>query len=90
LHFDKEFHNIQGRPEAGGVRIVAEPKVDTLPYSQVEFLISAQNQIREVKVTGFDKSILVYTFDEEKLNPPADPKLFKFVVPSGAEVVESE
>ena len=90
LHFDKEFRNIQGRPEGGGVRILAEPKVDTLPYSQVEFQISAQNQIREVKVTGFDKSILVYTFDEEKMNPPADPKLFKFVVPSGAEVVESE
>jgi outer membrane lipoprotein-sorting protein len=90
LHFDKEFRNIQWHPEGAGVRIVAEPKVDTLPYSQVEFLISAQNQIREVRVTGFDKSILIYTFDEEKMNPPADPKLFKFVVPPGAEVVESE
>ncbi len=90
LHFEKEFRNVQGHAEGGGVRVLAEPKIDTLPYSQVEFLISAANQIREVKVTGFDKSILVYTFDEEKMNPPADPKLFKFVIPAGAEVVESE
>ncbi|HMD71807.1 MAG TPA: outer membrane lipoprotein carrier protein LolA [Bryobacteraceae bacterium] len=90
LHFEKEFRNLQGRPEGTGVRIVAEPKIDTLPYSQVEFVISAQNQIREVKVTGFDKSILLYTFDEEKMNPRADPKLFRLEIPAGAEVVESE
>jgi outer membrane lipoprotein carrier protein len=90
LHFEKEFRNLQERPEGSGVRIVAEPKSDTLPYSQVEFVISAHNQIREVKVTGFDKSILLYTFDEEEMNPPVDPKAFKFAVPPGAEVVESE
>jgi outer membrane lipoprotein carrier protein len=89
LHFDKEFRNLQGRPEGSGVRILAEPKSDTLPYSQVEFVISAQNQIREVKVTGFDKSILLYSFDEEKMNPPVDPKLFRFLAPAGAEVVEN-
>jgi len=89
LHFDKEFRNIEGRPEGGGMRILAEPKTDTLPYSQVEFLVSAQNQIREVKLTGFDKSILVYSFDQEKMNPPAEAKLFRMVVPAGAEVVEN-
>jgi outer membrane lipoprotein carrier protein len=89
LHFDKEFRNVQSHPEGTGIRILAEPKSDTLPYSQVEFLVSAQNQIREVKVTGFDKSILVYTFDEEKINLPVDLKLFQFRVPAGAEVVET-
>jgi outer membrane lipoprotein carrier protein len=89
LHFDKEFRNLQSRPEGnGGLRITAEPKVDTLPYSQVEFVISGENHILEVKVTGFDKSILVYTFDQEKMNPPVDPKLFQFRIPAGAEVVE--
>ena len=88
LHFDKEFRNLQARPEGTGTRIQAEPTVDTLPYSQVEFLISGQNEIREVKVTGFDKSILLYSFDQEKMNPPVAPKLFQFTVPPGAEVVE--
>jgi outer membrane lipoprotein carrier protein len=89
LHFDKEFSNLQWRPEGTGMRILADPKSDTLPYSEVEFLISAQNQIREVKVTGFDKSILIYSFDQEKLNLPVDPKLFQLRVPPGAEVVET-
>lgn len=89
LHFDKEFRNLQSHPEgSGGIRIVAEPKVDTLPYSQVEFLVSAENHILEVKVIGFDKSILVYNFDQEKMNIPVDPKLFQFRIPPGAEVVE--
>jgi outer membrane lipoprotein carrier protein len=89
LHFDKEFMNVKWRTEGTGLRIVADPKSDSLPYSDVEFLISAQNEIREVKVTGFDKSVLVYTFDQEKLNPTVDPKLFQFKVPAGAEVVEA-
>ena len=89
LHFDKEFRNLQWRPEGSGMRILAQPKSDTLPYSQVEFLVSALNQIREVRVTGFDKSILLYTFDEEKMNPPANAALFRLVVPAGAEVVET-
>jgi len=89
LHFEKEFRNIEGRPEGNGLRITAQPKSDALPYSQVEFVVSARNEIREVKLTGFDKSLLVYSFDDEKMNPPADPKLFKLVVPAGAEVVEN-
>ena len=87
LHFDKEFRNLQSRPEGTGIRIQAEPKIDTLPYSQVEFVISAHNEIREVKVTGFDKSILFYSFDQEKMNPAVDPKLFQFKIPPGAEAV---
>ncbi len=55
----------------------------------MEFLVSAQNQIREVKVTGFDKSMLVYSFNEEKMNPPVDLRLFQFRVAPGAEVVET-
>jgi outer membrane lipoprotein-sorting protein len=31
-----------------------------------------------------------YGFDQEKLNPPLDDKLFRFQMPSGAELVEAE
>jgi len=89
LHFDKEFRDIEWHPEGTGVRVLAQPKIDSLPYSQVEFVVSAQNQIQEVKVVGFDKSILLYRFDQEKMNPPVDPKRFQFHVPAGAEVVEN-
>jgi len=90
LNFQKEFRNLQARPEGAGAgtRITAEPKTDSLPYSAVEFVVTAQNRIREVKVTEFDHSILDFTFEEESLNPPLDGKLFQFQAPPGAEVVE--
>jgi outer membrane lipoprotein carrier protein len=90
LDFDKEFRNIQSRPEGDGLRITAEPKTDNMPYSAVEFVVMPGNSIREVKVTGFDRSILNFTFDNEKLNPPLDSQLFRFNPPAGATVVEDE
>ena len=71
LHFDKEFKNLQGKPEGPDMRITAEPKTDNLPYTAVEFLVAPEGRIREVKVTGFDNSITAYTFEQEKIEPQA-------------------
>ena len=89
LHFDKEFKNLEGKPEGSGTRITAQPKSDNLPYSAVEFLVTADGRIRDVKVTRFDNSIMDYSFDQEKLNPTLGDKLFHFDPPAGAEVVEA-
>jgi outer membrane lipoprotein carrier protein len=89
LHFDKEFRNLQGKPEGTDTRITAEPKTDNLPYSAVEFLVAADSHIKEVKVTGFDKSVLHFTFDQERVDPKLDDKLFQFQMPKGAELVEA-
>ena len=88
LNFQKEFRNLASRPEETGTRITAEPKTDNLPYSLVEFVVTADNRIREVKVTGFDKSVLDFRFDQEKVDPPLGSKLFEFHAPPGAELVE--
>lgn len=90
LHFEKEFRNLQGTPEGTGTRITAEPKSDNLPYSAVQFLVAPEGRIRAVKVTRFDNSIMEYTFDQEKMNPKLDEKLFQFQVPKGVEVVEAD
>jgi len=89
LHFDKEFRNVQTRPEGSDTRITAEPKSDNLPYSSVEFVVTLSSQIREVKVTGFDRSIYDFTFEQEKLDPPLDAKLFQFQTPPGAVLEET-
>jgi outer membrane lipoprotein carrier protein len=90
LNFDKEFRNLEAVPDpAGGLRVTAEPKTDALPYSKVEFSVLPDNRIRQVKVTGFDKSILEFTFDGERVNPKLDGKLFRFDVPPGVQVVEA-
>jgi outer membrane lipoprotein carrier protein len=89
LNFDKEFKNLQSKPEGDGFRISAEPQADNLPYSAVEFVVGSDSRIREVKVTGFDHSVLAFTFDQERVDPPLDGKLFQFQPPKGAELVES-
>jgi outer membrane lipoprotein carrier protein len=88
LHFEKEFSNIASRPEGQDTRITAGPKTDNLPYTAVEFVVTPEGRIREVKATGFDQAIYDFTFDQEKLNPLLDGKLFQFVAPKGAEVKE--
>jgi outer membrane lipoprotein carrier protein len=89
LNFEKEFRNLEGRPEGPDTRIKAEPKTDNLPYSAVEFVVTADSRIKEVKVTGFDHSILSFVFDQEKVDPALDGKLFHFQLPKGAELVEA-
>jgi outer membrane lipoprotein carrier protein len=89
LDFDKEFKNLQARPERGDTRIVAEPKTDNLPYSEVQFLVTPDFRIREVKWTGFDGAVMDFTFDQERLEPSLDAKLFVFVLPKGATLVEA-
>jgi len=87
LDFSKEFRNIESKWEGNSQRISAEPKNDNLPYTHVEFLVDLQRRIQVVKVVGFDKSITEFRFDDEKVDPPLDPKLFQFTPPKGAEVV---
>ncbi|HKE25855.1 MAG TPA: outer membrane lipoprotein carrier protein LolA [Bryobacteraceae bacterium] len=88
LNFQKDFRNVQGKPEGPLMRITAEPKTDNLPYSAVEFLVQVDGIIRQVKVTAFDKSIIDFTFSEEKMDPPLDAKLFQFQMPPGAKLVD--
>ncbi len=87
LNFSKEFRNMLARPVNGGTLITAEPATSNLPYTAVEFLISPERQIRRVKVTGYDKSVLEFEFDQEVLNPSVDSNIFKFRPPAGAQVV---
>ena len=88
LNFQKEFQNIQAKPEQGGTRITADPKVDNLPYTKVEFLVGPNFEIQRLTVTRYDNSLLEFTFEQERLNPPLDAKLFRFQMPPGAELSE--
>ena len=88
LDFSKEFRNIQAKPEGSSQRITAEPKSENLPYTNVEFLVGPQAQIQELKVLGFDKSVMEFRFDQEKVDLPLDAKLFTFQPPPGAKIVQ--
>ena len=85
LDFNKEFKDIQSRPEGANTRVIATPKGDTLPYSSVEFLITPDYRIQELKITLSDHSIMNFTFGQEVMNPALADKLFTFQLPPGAQ-----
>lgn len=89
LHFEKDFEDFQSRPEGSDTWITARPKSPDLPYTLVEFEVTSQYEIRRVKVTGQDNSTLDFHFDQEKLNPSLDKKLFQFELPPGSIVEEA-
>jgi outer membrane lipoprotein carrier protein len=89
LHFEKEFRNIKSEAQGFDLKITAEPKSDDLPYSLVEFVVAPDSHIKSVKVTYFNQSVLSYAFDQEKMDPPVNPKAFQFEMPKGAELVKS-
>ena len=89
LDFQKEFRNLQAKPDGPDMRITGDSKNDNLPYSNVEFVVTPEQRIRLVKVTGFDHSIIEFRLEQEKVDPPLDAKLFQFQVPKGAQLVET-
>lgn len=89
LNFSKEFRNIQSRQEGEVAWIAAEPKSDSLPYSKVEFAVTPDARITRVRVTGLDRSVIDFGFENEKRNPVFDSKMFQFQMPAGAELVEA-
>ena len=86
LNFQKDFRNLKGQTEGYSTRITAESNSESLPYSSVEFLVTREAHIQEVKVTYYDKSVLDLTFDQERLDPALDSKLFQFHLPPGAQL----
>jgi outer membrane lipoprotein carrier protein len=89
LDFRKDFKDFAVREEGGVKVIAATPKSDRLPYKQVEFTVSPQNEIRRLLVTGQDNALLTFQFANERMNPPLDDKLFRFQLPAGAAWVET-
>ncbi len=90
LDFHKDFQAITTRTDNSGNWIVAQPKSQNLPYSQVEFLASPDGQIHKVRVTNQDQSKLEFTFSNEQLNAPVAQALFVFHPPIGVEIVEAQ
>jgi outer membrane lipoprotein carrier protein len=89
LHFTDDFREFRARPEGGDVFITAIPKSDKLPYTEVSFLAAPDNSIRRLEVKGQDNSVLEFSFDNEKKDPPLQDSLFRFEPPAGAEYIDS-
>ena len=88
LNFDKDFQDFQARQEGGLTWLAAKPKSENLPFTNIEFGIAPDFRIERVKATSYDRSVTEFAFDEEKVNPSLDSKVFHFQMPAGAKLVE--
>ena len=88
LDFWRDFDRFVSRPEGEDVRLTARPKSDKAPYTDVEFVVTPSYQIRYLKITGQDRSVMEFRLSDEKVNPPLAESLFRFTPPAGAEVVD--
>jgi outer membrane lipoprotein carrier protein len=88
LDFQRDFKTLIFRPQAEGTWVEAVPKSDRLLYTRVAFLVTPSFEIRRLEVTGQDRSVMEFRFENEKLNPRLDEALFRFVPPPGADVID--
>jgi outer membrane lipoprotein carrier protein len=89
LDMKKEFRDFSAHPGEGATWLEGSAKTDSLPYKKVQMLIASNGAIQELKVIGRDESELDFHFKEEQLNPQVADSLFHFVIPPGAEIVQS-
>ena len=90
LDFNKEFRDFVLKTEGADFVISANAKSDKLPYEKIEMLVTGSWEIRRLVISGQDSSVLVFEFDQEKLNPRVDDSQFKFKMPAGATLASGE
>ena len=90
LNFWKEFRSFSARPEGDSTWVSALPNSDQLAYTYVDFLIAPDAQIYRVRITGQDRSVLEFTFNNEQVNAPVTASMFTFTPPPGTEIIEDK
>lgn len=88
LDFNRDFREFRYRVENGEYHIVAKPKSEKAPYSEVEFIVTPDYAIRELAVTGHDKSLMRFRFTSERQNQKFPPNQFEFQPPKGVPVID--
>jgi len=89
LNFQDDFKQFEARPDRENTFIIATPKSDKMPYTEVSFLVSPDSVIHWLSVKGQDGSNLEFVFENEKRNPAIADTMFKFVPPPGVEFIRS-
>ncbi len=89
LDMKKEFRAFHAWEGDGGTWLEASAANNRVPYQKIDMLIRPDASIGQLKIWGRDESLLDFTFDDERLNPPLNNDLFRFTIPPGAEVVDA-
>jgi outer membrane lipoprotein carrier protein len=89
LNFRDDFREFRSTAQGADISITAIPKSDKLPYTEVTFIAAPDFSIRKLIVKGQDQSVMDFTFENEKKNPPVQDAMFRFTPPPGVEFVDS-
>jgi outer membrane lipoprotein carrier protein len=90
LDFTRDFKRFEMRKEGADTWVTALPKSEKAPFTQVEFRVSPEYEVRQLLIAEDGGSTMEFRFAHEKLDPPLPESLFRFTAPPGAEVVEAE
>ena len=89
LRFRRQFRNLRLEMIQGRTTVVGEGRPGKDYYSRVEFAYdSGDFRLERLAVFGRDKTVTTFVFRDEAVNVSMDPKLFEFVSPPGAELLE--
>lgn len=88
LDFQRDFREFRYRTENGEYHVVAAPKSDKAPYTEVEFIVTTDFTIRELAVKGHDRSLMRFRFSLERANVKFPPTQFTFHPPAGIPIVD--
>lgn len=88
LDFQRDFREFRYRTENGEYHVVAAPKSDKAPYTEVEFIVTTDFTIRELAVKGHDRSLMRFRFSLERANVKFPPAHFTFQPPTGIPIVD--
>jgi outer membrane lipoprotein carrier protein len=88
MDFQRDFREFRYKVENGEYHVVAKPKSEKAPYNEVEFVVGTDFAIRELAVTGQDKSTMRFRFTSERANQKLPPSQFQFQAPKGVAVVD--
>lgn len=90
LDLRRTFATFELEEKDGVVRLSAWPKNSRMPFTRVEFFLTAEFRIQRLIIHQVDETAMEFTFSGEQLNVPVQEAAFRFQAPPGIPVVEAD
>lgn len=90
LDLRRTFATFELEQQADLMRLSAWPKSNRMPFTRVDFFLTAGFGIRRLVIHQVDVTAMEFTFSGEQLNVQVQDVSFRFQPPPGIPVVEAE
>lgn len=90
LDLRRTFATFELAAQGGETRLSAWPKSNRMPFTRVDFFLTAEFGIRRLVIHQVDSTAMEFTFSGEQLNVPLQDAAFQFQLPPGVPVIDTE